>query len=74
MTKELAVDGKVKLGSITSSPGDNLQSSADMSRADDPLVVNITRSAANLFFNHSLHFLQKMPSPHMVPDLTASSI
>ena len=66
MAKAIAVDQKVKLGRMTTSPGLMSHKRAAISRAVDPLVVNNTFFAQNLFSSQALHFFVNFPSPQIL--------
>ena len=72
--KAVAVDEKVKLGRITSSPGSRSQRTAAISRAEVPLVVRRTFSASKRSSIHLWHLSEKGPSPQILWFLSAASL
>lgn len=71
--KAVAVDEKVKLGRITSSPGLRSQSTAAISSAAVPLVVSRTFSAPKRSSIQAWHLREKGPSPQILRFFSAAS-
>ena len=71
--KAVAVEEKVKLGRITSSPGLRSHRTAAISSAAVPLVVSSTFSALKRSSIQAWHFRENGPSPQILWLASAAS-